>query len=163
MTFSFAWYFPFLQGVCVGFTRLLSCKMPTHGDSLLLTAICLNNVEEDKEEILPVRQPIVASDGTSGSSHVFSTPKSQATTQVGEEKGARGCRKLVCFVFVTWTTFVEGLWGKWMEMVAERLDFALASMGSADTVLIVRTRLLLKITPITSRRPKPTLLDCTLR
>jgi hypothetical protein len=51
-------------------------------------------VDFDGEDIPSARRPIVASDGTSGSSHVFSTPKSQATTQVGDDSGGRDLSKV---------------------------------------------------------------------
>jgi hypothetical protein len=61
--------------------------MSTRATSQLFAGVQLDDYEEFEEVIPPTgRRPIVASDGTSGSSsHVFSTPKSQATSQVGHD------------------------------------------------------------------------------
>jgi hypothetical protein len=62
--------------------------MATRGTSQLFTGIWLDDDQDNGEEVL-LRRPILASDGTSGLSHVFPTPKpkSHATTQVEEDKG----------------------------------------------------------------------------
>jgi hypothetical protein len=57
-----------------------------HHDCLWAFGLMVTKTRQG-EEVLP-RRPILASDGTSGSVHVFSTPKSQATTQVEEGKGS---------------------------------------------------------------------------
>jgi hypothetical protein len=55
----------------------------------LFTSIRIDNVEEDGG-VLP-------SDGTSNSSHMFSTPVSQATTQVEPDIGVGGLSKVGLF------------------------------------------------------------------
>jgi hypothetical protein len=87
--------------------------MSTRGASRLFTGIRLDD-DDEVEEVFPStrRQPIVASDGTSGSSHVFSTPKSQATTQVGEEEGVRDLSKVGLFCVADVDDICGGLVGK---------------------------------------------------
>jgi hypothetical protein len=86
--------------------------MSTRGASCLFTAIRIDDTEADEEMIPPQRRPIVASDGTSGSSHVFSTPKSQATTQVGEDAGVRGLSKVGLFCVRDVDAICGGIVGK---------------------------------------------------
>jgi hypothetical protein len=67
--------------------RFTLYNMATRGH--LFTGIRIDDVEEDRG-VLP-------SDGTSNSSHLFSTPVSQATTQVEQDMGVGGLSKVGLF------------------------------------------------------------------
>jgi hypothetical protein len=60
--------------------------MATRGSARLFAGIQLDDVDDEAGVTFPTR-PILASDGTSESSNVFSTPKSQVTPQVDEDDG----------------------------------------------------------------------------
>jgi hypothetical protein len=70
--------------------------MAARGTSRLFAGIQLDDVGGDADPIFPAR-PVLASDGTSESSNVFSTPKSQVTPQVDEDEGGRGLSKVGLF------------------------------------------------------------------
>jgi hypothetical protein len=86
-------------------------NMATCGTSRLFTGIRLDDDQDNSEEVVP-RRPILASDGTSGSSHVFSMPKSQATTQVEEDKDSRGLSKVGLFYVCNVDDICGGVVGK---------------------------------------------------
>jgi hypothetical protein len=93
--------------------RILSLKMSTRGASRLFTGIRLDD-DDEVEEVFPSTQrpPIAASDGTSGSSHVFSTPNSHATTQVGDGEGNRDLSKVGLFCVRDVDEICGGIVGK---------------------------------------------------
>jgi hypothetical protein len=93
--------------------RRLCLKMSTRGASRLFTGIRLDD-DDEVEEVLPSTQrpPIAASDGTSGSSHVFSTPNSHATTQVGDGDGNRDLSKVGLFFVRDVDEICGGIVGK---------------------------------------------------
>jgi hypothetical protein len=87
--------------------------MSTRGTSQLFAGVRLDD-RDSKEGVVPPtrRQPVIASDGTSGSSHVFSTPKSQVTTQVDDEEGGRGLSKVGLFCVCDARDVCGGVVGK---------------------------------------------------
>jgi hypothetical protein len=70
--------------------------MAARGTSRLFAGIQLDDVGNEADATFPTRS-ILASDGTSEFSNVFSTPKSQVTTQMDEDDGGQGLSKVGLF------------------------------------------------------------------
>jgi hypothetical protein len=85
--------------------------MAARGTSRLFAGIQLDNVGNEEDATFPTR-PILASDGTSESSIVFSTPKSQVTTQVDEDDGGRGLLEVGLFCVSDADDICGGVVGK---------------------------------------------------
>jgi hypothetical protein len=85
--------------------------MAARGTSRLFAGIQLDDVGNKEDATFPTR-PILASDGTSDSSIAFTTPKSQATTQVDEDDGGRGLLKVGLFCVSDADDICGGVVGK---------------------------------------------------